>query len=404
MIKAILQYFNLGSRFYGLEICHIGDSTYFFLLKVRQKKDELIIENEWQFENIQDTINAMESSFPIFLSFNTKGVLTKVANQSNQAGRALAHSLFPNMDEESLYFESYVIKNQSSISIVRKDEINSYLDAFKKAKLSIYSMALGLSSLEKTVPYIQEEEIFTHSQVLSVSDDGNLNLSQRKEILSKEYVVNGLEVSNTYILSLGAILRGIFGTQKENTNLFESITQEKTEYRLQRNFKLILNSAISLLLSILLVNFVFFSHYHQKVADLREESSVNENSILRLKQLKEQVASKESRLEKAWATSNSQVSHYLDEIAEKIPHSILLEEITYQPLDKPISPNKSIEYQTRLIMVLGMASDNLDFTDWIRTLEDLEWTQSVETLEYDFQSATTSMFHLKIKIQDADKE
>ena len=404
MIKAIQQYINLGTRFYGLEICQIDDSTYFFLLKVRQKKGELIVENEWQFENIQDTINTIESSIPIFLSFNTKGVLTKVANQSKQHGRALAHSLFPNMDEESLYFESYTIKDQSLISIVRKDEINSYLDTFKKAKLSIYSIALGLSGLEKVVPFIQEEEIFTHSQILSVSDNGNLSLSQKKEILSKKYAINGLEVSNTHILSLGGILHGLYGTQQQNSNLFQTITQEKTAYRLHRNFKLLLNSAIGLLLFILLINFVFFSHYHQKVARLQEESAVNENGILRLKQLKERVASKESRLEKAWATSNSKVSHHLDEIAENIPHSILLEEITYQPLGKPISPTKSIEYETRLVMVLGMASDNLDFTNWIRDLEDVEWIQSVETLEYDFQSATTSMFHLKIKVQDASKE
>ncbi|MEM8845746.1 MAG: hypothetical protein AAGD17_01475 [Bacteroidota bacterium] len=405
MIRAIQQYVNLGTRFYGMDICHTADSTCFFLLELKRQKDELVIENQWQFDQIQDTIKMMEKSIPVFLSFNAKGVLTKVANNSKQTGRALAHSLFPNMDDESLYFEGYTLKNHNVVSIVRKDEVHSFIEVLKEAKLSVYTISLGLSGLENIVPFIQEKEICTHSQIITFDeDDRNLGLSKKNDTSSKNYDINGLEVSNEYLLSLGAILKGLYGVKEEDTNLFESISKGKEEYRYQRNFKLLLNFVIGLLLFILLTNFAFFSYYHGKVEDLREEAVLNENGILRLKQLKEKVASKESRLEKALSTSNSKVSYYLDLLAYKVPHSILLEEITYQPLGKPISPSKNIEYQLGLIMIEGMTANNLDFTNWISELERLEWTQSVETMEYDFQSSTTSLFHLKIKIQDADKE
>lgn len=149
---------------------------------------------------------------------------------------------------------------------------------------------------------------------------------------------------------------------------------------------------------------MFFSYYHSQVEDLREQTILNESGIIQLKKLNTSIAQKESRLEKALSTSSSKISLYLDQLAQKVPGSILLEEITYQPLAKPIKPTKYIEYSNDLVMVSGTTSDNLDFTNWIGELERLPWTQSVETMEYDFQNKKTSFFHLRIKILDEAKK
>ncbi len=405
MIQAIQQYFNLGTRFYGLEVCHLGDAKHFFLLKIKKRKGELLIEEHQHFEDIQGVINAVETSIPVFLTVNTKGVLTKVARDSSQTGRALANTLFPNMDDESLYFESYSIQDQNVISIVRKNEVGEYLDTLKKAKISIFSISLGLSGLGKVVPYIQDEAVFTHSHTIKMDEaTSNLALLKNEESISTSYSINGLSVLSEYILGFGTILKGLFGVREADTNLFESISKEKSAYKNKRSFKLTLQLGIGILLSILLTNFVFFSFYHEKVQGLREEAILNESGILRLKQLKEKVSSKELRLEKALSASNSKVSYYLDELALRVPSSILLEEISYQPLDKPIRPSKSIEYSYNLIIVSGMTSDNVGFTNWISELQRLDWIENVETMEYDFQNPTTSFFRLKIKIKDGREE
>ena len=405
MIDSIKHFFNLGNRFYGLEVCHLEGSEHFFLLKLKKHKGELVIEESSHYDKIQDVIKTIETSIPVFLSFNTKGVLTKIAPQSSLHGRALANSLFPNMDEESLYFESYTIKDQNVISIVRKEEVDSYLEELQKSKISFFSISIGLSGLEKIIPFIKEKEMRTHSHTLWVDEStGRLGLQKNDRIPSRTYHINGLEVNNEYILSLGAVLRGFYGVNSEDTNLFETVLESRNGFSLKRSFSLILYLSIGLLLGILLINFMIFSYYHSKVDDLREQTILNESGIGQLKKLRESVVQKESRLEKALATSSSKVSFYLDELAQKIPSSITLEEITYQPLAKAINPTKRIEYSKLWIMVSGMTSNNLEFTQWIGQMERLPWTQNVETMEYDFQNASTSFFHLKIRIEDENEK
>ena len=314
MIDSIKHFFNLGNRFYGLEVCHLEGSEHFFLLKLKKHKGELVIEESSHYDKIQDVIKTIETSIPVFLSFNTKGVLTKIAPQSSLHGRALANSLFPNMDEESLYFESYTIKDQNVISIVRKEEVDSYLEELQKSKISFFSISIGLSGLEKIIPFIKEKEIHTHSHTLWMNEStGQLGLRKNDRIPSRTYHINGLEVNNEYILSLGAVLRGFYGVNSEDTNLFETVLESRNGFSLKRSFSLILYLSIGLLLGILLINFMIFSYYHSKVEDLREQTILNESGIGQLKKLRESVVQKESRLEKALATSSSKVSFYLDE-------------------------------------------------------------------------------------------
>ncbi|MEM6816407.1 MAG: hypothetical protein AAF600_18775 [Bacteroidota bacterium] len=405
MIRSVKHFFIQGNRFYGIDICHVEGTERFFLLKLKKQKGELVIDEKSHYDAIQDVIKVMETSVPVFVSLNTKGVLTKVADHSSLKGRALANTLFPNMDEESLYFESYTIKNQNVISIVRKEELNSYLEEFQNANLSVYSISLGLSGLEKIISFFQETEIHTHSQAIQMDDvDGSIAITKNKTVSTKHYDINDLKVDSEYVLSLGAILRGLYTVDKEDTNLFNTISNGKKEYSFRRIFSLMLYLSISLVLGVLLINFMFFSYYHSQVEDLREQTILNESGIIQLKKLNTSIAQKESRLEKALSTSSSKISLYLDQLAQKVPGSILLEEITYQPLAKPIKPTKYIEYSNDLVMVSGTTSDNLDFTNWIGELERLPWTQSVETMEYDFQNKKTSFFHLRIKILDEAKK
>ncbi len=398
MIRKLQEYVNLGTRFYGLDISNVEGRDLYFLLKVNKKKGELQLEESKRFENLTDTLKDLDTAIPFFITLNTKSVLTKIAQGSNQKGRALANSVFPNMDTDSLYYESYGIWDSTLISIARKSEIDNHIKALKEAGFSVGGISLGLSALTPLAPYL-EGKVSIHSQSL-VPGEKTIELISDSLPDQNGYAINGLDLDRGSLLGFGSILRGFLTNSEANTNLDGTMLREKNEFKNRRNFKLSLNFGIGLLLAVLLINFVFFGHYHSKVITLREEMTLNESAIDRLKKLKGKVAEKDVRVKKALSTSGSQVTRYLDQIADVVPNSVLLDELIYQPLDKPIRPSKPIAYVRNSISVSGLTSNNLEFTNWIGKLERMEWTQSVETMEYDYKDPTSSVFHLQIRLRD----
>jgi len=108
------------------------------------------------------------------------------------------------------------------------------------------------------------------------------------------------------------------------------------------------------------------------------------------------VKQKQERVETLSAFSNSKATYYLDLFAQRIPTSILLSEIKYQPLAKPVREKKPILLEEGNLMVAGISKDVNEFSFWIEELEKYEWIRSVETLDYDYVSKNTSNFLIEI--------
>lgn len=164
-------------------------------------------------------------------------------------------------------------------------------------------------------------------------------------------------------------------------------------------FNLGLQIGLSSLLAILLLNFVLFSHYRSKMADLHLISSLENQSTL-LNQTKERIAYKESKLNTLINNSNSKVTYYLDAIGSSLPASILLDELDYQPLLKPVQKDKSIETIQNTIVVSGLTNNKDEFTFWANILEKMSWVKTVEIQNLEFVTNNLDRFTIKIEIHE----
>tara|TARA_R110000737_G_scaffold96089_1_gene130141 strand:- start:322 stop:711 length:390 start_codon:yes stop_codon:yes gene_type:complete len=127
-----------------------------------------------------------------------------------------------------------------------------------------------------------------------------------------------------------------------------------------------------------------------------DNNSQKENLVL----LENVVKKKQERIETISIISNSKTTYYMDQLAQTIPETILLNNINYQPLLKSIQDNKPILLERQVILVSGISKDINEFSKWIEQLEGQNWIVSTETLDYDFVSDTTSDFLIEIKIDD----
>mgnify|MGYP001792872378 FL=1 len=124
----------------------------------------------------------------------------------------------------------------------------------------------------------------------------------------------------------------------------------------------------------------------------------NEQQGHSIQQLKARILEKEERLQVLDHSKNARVSLYLDEIGQKLPHSILLSRIEYQPLVTPVTANKSINTKKEIISISVVSEDKQEFTTWTDHFERQEWIERVEIVTYEYLSNASVTFTINIAL------
>ncbi len=406
MINPLKSYLFEGSKFYGLEVFHVQENPRYNLILVKKKKQELTMENQWSFTVLDELFEQLEKNIPLCLAINSNIVLSKdIHSNPLLKNHALISSAFPSLDFEKIYYQAYSLRGQRFISITRKDEINGILEKLLAQNVPILYVSLGWSPLYPLIDYIQESEVKTSNHILDFEPEKQLTvLTKQESVAEQHYTINGIEIKNTALLAFGAILMGLFGGEHIESNLLDLSNQLRNDYKEKRLLILLMRFSLGIVLLILLSNFLVFSEYSSKVNEIRQEQMFSKNSINRLQQLEEDVALKETRLAKALINSNSRVSYYLDELGQSVPGTILLSNLTYQPLRKPVKKGNPIEYIEGTVNVSGITSNPKDFSDWIIQLENIEWIERIKATEYDYETSKSSFFKLQIVLNHENKK
>ena len=94
------------------------------------------------------------------------------------------------------------------------------------------------------------------------------------------------------------------------------------------------------------------------------------------------VFSKQEILDTLQRMGNTRSSWYFDQVAQRIPSSILLDRFEYHPLLNQVRPNKPILVEKNRILIEGTARNEQDFLLWTRALEDRSWVKGVFIDDY----------------------
>ncbi|MEM9075561.1 MAG: hypothetical protein AAGC43_00915 [Bacteroidota bacterium] len=373
---------------------------------MKKKKQELTIENQWSFTVLDELFEQLEKNVPLCLAINSNIVLSKnIHSNPSLKNHALISSAFPSLDFEKIYYHAYPLRRHRFVSITRKDEIDGILEKLLAQNVPVLNVSLGLSPLYPLIEYIQESEVKTSNHVLDFKPEKQpVVLTKQESVAEQYYSINSIQIKNTALLAFGAILMGLLQGEHIESNTLDLSNQLRNDYKEKRFLTLFMRFSLSIVLLVLLSNFLVFSEYSSKVNEMRQEQMFSENSVDRLQQLKEDVALKETRLAKALINSNSRVSYYLDELGQSVPTTILLSNLTYQPLRKPVKKGNPIEYIEGTVNVSGITSNHKDFSNWIIHLENMEWIERIKTTEYDYETSKSSFFKLLIVLNHENKK
>ncbi len=394
MLRQKLTY---GSRFCAIE--H-ATNTEFYLLGLEKKKKELVIFQKKEFKDQEEVFAALKGQKHVYLIINNEQVLTKKVDFRHIAKESVVKAAFPNISLNDFYFEVTENEVSSTVSICRKEVIDKTVKAYVEKGISVIQFSLANNNFENLLPFLNDFQFHTSNTLFDVVDHKIVDWKKSKPV-AKTYDINGLIVDSNQLLPLAGILSYYNGVDRNTEEKTQS--QLVKEYQQKRFFQLGIRFGLGFLFVLLLVNFLVFSSYRNKVSDLTSELTLNETYKKQLISLTDVVDKKKKLVESINSVSNSKVIWYFDEISQSVPKTLLLSEINYQPLTRPEREGKPLIFTNDLIIVKGISKDNSDFTQWISELEEMKWIEKVSFQNYGTQKTSVTSFDFTIQLKSENR-
>lgn len=366
------------------------------ILLLKHQKKELHIDKEISVQKIEETKNHIGDKQHAYLIVNDAKVIGKKINEKLDLLKAV-QAAFPNIKLDEFYYESYSNENDTFVNVCRKDYVHKLLRSYKEQKISILGISLGNNIVNTILPYYDGKNIETSNAELALKNGQIADIVPSNGQEDRNCIINGLTLRSKSINAFSGIVLYLSQLETTANNFSDIIHNLKTNFNQRKIFENGLKFVLGFLFTILLVNFLIFTYYNDKINKVSSELMINQQYELKLNQLKTEVDKKKKIVDEINSADSNQVSYYLDGISKSIPKSILLNEINFQPI-KNIKQEKEIEIETLRIILNGSSTKGEAFSSWIAHLESLEWINEVSVSSYGLNKKSVNEFELKIML------
>ena len=400
-MASYLENILIGKQYTAIELFSLSNEDRFAFLQVLRKKNEIAISKSEIFNTIE-SLAVEKTKTPVVLVINNSQVLFKEVIGVDVNDRKLLQKVFPNLQIEEFYYEIWRKETVSIISICRKMYVEEMVKSLGQ-NFKIFSISLGVSSVSNLIAVSEIPEISTNTQKLLLSAEENIITTVASYQNTVTYSVNGLEINSNYIIGFAGILSLLFPIATTgNINNYNALLSEA--FKQKTFFEKGLKTGLAIILGILLINFLLFSHYFDKVAAMKQTISLSRAGIENTLKLREQIKDKEKRLESFTGNTDDRTALLLNEIAEKIPSSILLNEIEFYPLGKKIKPEEKVITENKFVIVSGTILSNEAFTNWVESIAKIKKVEKVVISDFGKDQENNTAFTLKITIKENETQ
>lgn len=388
----------LGKHYIGVEHFTLNNEDKVALLLVENKKEGLVINQKDRVTYNGKIAEKWDTKLPFFLIINTNQVIQKEVSGIEPSDEKLLHKAFPNTNWEEFYFEIWRLKTKSIIAITRKLYLDTIVLNYKNQKIEIAGISLGICSIADIIDYTSEDELHTNTQLISKQEQQQLITSNIQE-RAIPYTINDLQIENRQLLAFSGVLRLIMNRTANAGSIISYSETLYYEYTQKAFFVKGLKVMVGVLLAILLLNFIFFTHYYKLAQETSETLLVNKSSIEDVTKLRQRILVKEEKVKTIVGKTTSQSSLIINEIANKVPTSILLTEMTFNPLEKKVKVDEPVITRDKTITISGTTIANDAFTNWVEEIEKLNWVDKVLITHFGKNEENETAFSIKVTLK-----
>jgi hypothetical protein len=399
MLQDIKTYLLFKNQYCGIEHTSKNGATRLYVAFLKKKKNEIDLKNCVEANSIAELSNILSKDIGVSLLINNEHVITKRVEHNITEPLKLVNIAFPNINLNDFVYEVILQKTIHFVSICRKDYIEELIKSYKKSKISILKVNLGISTLSSITSFFNANEVYTNNSSMSIENSEIISIHNNEIVSPVSYRINGLNIANTHLLSFASALSYII--DNNNYSNFEVRENELlVEYTLSQFFKKFTKFALVFIFSLLLINFMFYNFYFNKVEGLQQTSLVNQHSKSKVIGLSKKIEKSEKIVNDMLYSNSSKSSYYLNHIVNSIPSSIQFSQIDYQPLLKKVKTSEPILIDYNIILISGDSTDSDLFSIWINELESYTWIEKIEIIDYSDLTNHISNFSIKITMKN----
>ncbi len=397
MIEKLLSYQPFAKSLLAIEHSQKEDATVIYGIALAQKKGELDIIQTFTGEHVDEISEYIKTAAQANLVITDEYILSKEVTNVGADAEILAEA-FPNLNLNDFYYQILRTANRSFIAVCRKQHVETLIETYQKAAITITSVCLGGLKMAALSSFADADKRYSHNTEVSYKDGEVITIGIHNATSKEHYDIEGLTFTSSYTLPLAVVLDAVLGTETITGNIDSRNSELHQHYRESRFFKNTLQFGIGFLLLALLVNFFVFNTKYKKWQGLQEELQVYTAQQEQIKSKQSDVNTKEALVQSILTTGFSKSSYSIDQMIQALPNTVLLTTYTYQPLEKPIRKGKAIDFKTGVIAITGKSTDKKQFTNWLRAMERLSFVETVTITQYGLDKKNTSDFELTIGI------
>lgn len=395
MFEKLRTYSVFGNTYCGIE--HTSKHTVEAIL-LQKQQNELVINNAFQGKTIEEIAQQLPKKQHAFLIVNNDEVLSRFIESTESESNRLLFNAFPNLTINEFYYEISSNGNFHNISICRKSIVDKLIETYQKHQITIIGFSLGNAITSVVNDFIEESNYYTSNALLTKENEVITGIQLVADVPKQSYRINGLDVESTNLLTFSGALSYILKSKPTVSNFEKEETGFLKNFKQQRFFSQFFMFGLGFILLMLLVNFFIFSSYYEAVELMKQTSQVNNTQKTTVLKLKTITDEKQKTVDDILKNSSSRSSYYIDAISNSLPNTIQLSALEYQPITKRIKKNEVIQLQENTLTISGISTDSDTFSEWIHTLESLNWIVGVTVVHYGSGSQKSTDFTLKINM------
>jgi Tfp pilus assembly protein PilN len=398
MLNKLLKHIKYGSLYGAIEHQKYEDGEKLALLLLKKKKNEFEIETQNQFSSFNEIVKSINKEQHLYLIVNNNQVLSKSVTKKLNESKAVL-SAFPAIKIKDFYYEVLQLETLTYVSICRKEYINELMHSYKNQHINIIGFSLGNSIIDTIIPFINNSPFTTSNATIATNTNNPVSIELKDNANEIPYTINGITISNNYMLSLAGIIKYYTNQNTTTANFSEINLLSSKSYTQKRFFNTGLKIGLGLLFLLLFINFILFDFYNNKITILTEKTQINLASKEKNRILYKELEIKKKLIDDIVNSTSSKTSLYFDQLGASIPATISLNSIEYQPILKKVEDGKKVELNQHILFIKGLSTKGEDFSNWIKNIEDKSWVKSVNIIEYGTGKKIKTSFELKVILE-----
>lgn len=323
----------------------------------------------------------LPTKYPLVLSIDGKGILFKTGEPEWNNTKQIFRELVPQANYNDFYLMLYPNPNKLWVAISRKTWVQAILKVLNDKKLEVIDLQFGPFILEMIKPLVADESLEWSLPTRKIEwEENNITTFSAAQLpFLTGFNLGGEEIESEYLLSFTHALIALTRFDGLNTS-FNDITHNRSQYIYKQRIQKVGVSALLFYLTLLLVNYLLFSNYNEKLNLTQASYQGSLKTINRLEDLSNELKQKEALVKKVGFGNREQLSYIADQLAASLPTYITLTSMDINPLIDKQRNRETPQFQPETIFISGQLNNAGKLYGLIERIKQFPWVTSVEVM------------------------